>query len=369
MTTITKGACTPLFAFDLGFSIDLDRAERILARAPEGGAQRLALKHSRRAPSSFDYQPLPLRISRPATPIKLGDFTTPATVEIVLFDFGGCSVSYAILLEGPLERLLPLSHALYENAELLADARRHAAEVLAAMREAVTRPNLVDIVEDYIVFQLDQWSPDQPVDEFVDSQRRLLAQVLGSERDDLCDQEVDEAMTSRLSYSPRDAAIIEWNADIILGKEQDYSLLVLEFANLELLEMRYLDDRLDIDLERAHEATQRPPTLLGLLSYRLNRDLRHISSYQVDSALLFESVNNALKLLGDQYLARLYRLAAQRLHLPEWDASILRKLETLERIYGKLADRVNVRRTELLEWIVIILIAFEIVMSFVRGHA
>src|SRR5262245_10310728 len=176
MTTITKGACTPLFAFDLGFSIDLDRAERILARAPEGGAQRLALKHSRRAPSSFDYQPLPLRISRPATPIKLGDFTTPATVEIVLFDFGGCSVSYAILLEGPLERLLPLSHALYENAELLADARRHAAEVLAAMREAVTRPNLVDIVEDYIVFQLDQRSEEHTSE--LQSLRHLVCRLL-----------------------------------------------------------------------------------------------------------------------------------------------------------------------------------------------
>ena len=50
--------------------------------------------------------------------------------------------------------------------------------------------------------------------------------------------------------------------------------------------------------------------------------LRDVSQWQVDSAILFEGVNNVLKLLGDQYLARVYRLAAQRFHLTEWDASI-----------------------------------------------
>jgi len=87
----------------------------------------------------------------------------------------------------------------------------------------------------------------------------------------------------------------------------------------------------------------------------------------VDSAILFEGVNNVLKLLGDQYLARVYRLTAQRFHLTEWDASILRKLETLESIYQKISDQVASRRTELLEWIVIILIAIEIILPFISS--
>jgi uncharacterized Rmd1/YagE family protein len=86
----------------------------------------------------------------------------------------------------------------------------------------------------------------------------------------------------------------------------------------------------------------------------------------MESSLLFEGVNNALKLLGDQYLARVYRDAARRLHLPEWDASILRKLGALESIYEKLSDRQTNRRMEAMEWIIIILIGFEIVMSLVR---
>src|SRR5215471_12458558 len=85
-------------------------------------------------------------------------------------------------------------------------------------------------------------------------------------------------------------------------------------------------------------------------------DLQRIAQMQVDSAMLFEGVNNALKLLGDQYLARVYRLASQRFHLEEWDASILRKLHTLESIYAKIADRATNRRMETLEWIIIVLI-------------
>jgi hypothetical protein len=90
----------------------------------------------------------------------------------------------------------------------------------------------------------------------------------------------------------------------------------------------------------------------------------HIAQLQVDGALLFERVTNTLKLLGDQYLARVYRLVSQRFHLEDWDASILRKLETLESIYGKMSDRAGTRRMELLEWIIIVLITISIAVSF-----
>jgi uncharacterized Rmd1/YagE family protein len=94
--------------------------------------------------------------------------------------------------------------------------------------------------------------------------------------------------------------------------------------------------------------------------------MQRIAELQVDAATLFEEVNNSLKMLGDQYLARVYRLASQRLHLPEWDATILRKLNTLESIYEKMHNFETTRRLELVEWIIVALIAFEVVMSFIR---
>jgi uncharacterized Rmd1/YagE family protein len=60
-------------------------------------------------------------------------------------------------------------------------------------------------------------------------------------------------------------------------------------------------------------------------------------------------------------------MASQRLYLEAWDASILRKLQTLNSIYGKLADRAATRRMEVREWIIIVLIALSIVLSFFPG--
>jgi len=86
----------------------------------------------------------------------------------------------------------------------------------------------------------------------------------------------------------------------------------------------------------------------------------------MDNALLFEGVNNTLKLLGDQYLARAYRLINRRFHLDEWDSSILRKLQTLESIYEKILDQAAARRIEVQEWIIILLIAFSIALEFIH---
>jgi uncharacterized Rmd1/YagE family protein len=58
-----------------------------------------------------------------------------------------------------------------------------------------------------------------------------------------------------------------------------------------------------------------------------------------------------------------YSLASKKFHLPEWNSSILRKLDTLDSIYHKLSDRAAQRRSEVLEWIVIVLIGGEIVMG------
>jgi uncharacterized Rmd1/YagE family protein len=73
-------------------------------------------------------------------------------------------------------------------------------------------------------------------------------------------------------------------------------------------------------------------------------------------------VNNALKLFGDQWLARLHQAATHRMHIDDFERSVLRKVEALDSIYGKLRDRQVQVRAELLEWIIIGLIAVEIVL-------
>src|SRR5258708_6892677 len=110
-----------------------------------------------------------------------------------------------------------------------------------------------------------------------------------------------------------------------------------------------------------------PPAILPCarltMPHLYGPDLREIAQLQLDAAILFEQVANALKLIGEHYLTRVYGLVSRRFHLADWDASITRKLQAIDRTYSRLADRAAARRMEMLEWIIIILIAIEIAVS------
>lgn len=83
---------------------------------------------------------------------------------------------------------------------------------------------------------------------------------------------------------------------------------------------------------------------------------------------LFDRSTNVLKLVGDQYLARVYRLVAARLHLREWERVIQRKLEVVEGIYHVLSDQAASYRAEVLELLIVLLIVLEIVLAFFIRH-
>src|SRR5207244_3081710 len=71
-----------------------------------------------------------------------------------------------------------------------------------------------------------------------------VAQVLRAEPRTLSQQEVADATTSRLSFGPDDATFIDTDATLLFDAEGDDVRAVLEFANIQLLEMRFLDQQL-----------------------------------------------------------------------------------------------------------------------------
>ncbi len=358
------GECRILFAYDLGLSIDLDRA-RALLTSPVGAPAVRTLLEDRPTPKYVEFHPQPIRTcERPADqPAAIAGLPVSPDSDAALFDFGAACFSYRIPFEASLEALLDLSVELYDHAALKVDSRRRVDDLVRSIGPAIARPRIASLVEDYVVFVVHPGSLQGTPDEFLKQHAGLIARILRAEPRPLSVQEESDALACRISYSPSDLTLIDWNSALVIQEDAADLLAVLEFANVELLEMRHLDEQLDRALDEAYRITQSPPGLLAVLTRHAASDHQRIAKMQMDSALLFEGVNNALKLLGDQYLARVYRLAAQRLHLPAWDAAILRKLETLGSIYDKMSDRQANHRMETLEWIIILLIAFDIAMS------
>ncbi len=64
---------------------------------------------------------------------------------------------------------------------------------------------------------------------------------------------MSDATALRLSFGPNDATIIDGDATLLFDPEGDDVRAVIEFANTQLLEMRFLDQQLDNSLDRAYE--------------------------------------------------------------------------------------------------------------------
>lgn len=349
---LKRGVCYVMFAFELGLSINLDGAARMIKE----GVERTRFRRNRKSPKYFDYDPPPLRISQGCQQLNVGKFFTKPQAELTVFDFGACSVCYSIDMAGPVSHLIELGEVLYDNAALLADARERVSQLMEQIEGAIQRPRLGESSEDFSVYHFQEFEGDLGVKEIVEAFPAEFARLLRAESDEeLGDEEIRDAIGTRTTYGTADLAVIDWNSALFFGSNVEDVVAVLDFCNVEALEMRFLDEQLDDYLESAYDVLTK--------GKKGGDDLRKVARLQVDSAILFEAVENALKLLGDQYLARVYSLASGRFHLSEWNSSIRRKLDTLDSIYQKLSDRAAQRRSETLEWIIIALIMVEIVMG------
>jgi len=359
---VARGSCQVLVAFEVGQAIDLDRAEQVAA----SGTRRPWVA-SRRAPQQFGTRAGPLRFLKDAAGAPTVAGLAPSAVEISLYEFGAASVGITLPLTGPLDTLPAVSDELYGHPALLAEARARVAALLVTIAPAVVRPKLGDVVEDYVIFQIDAVSPPLGPQELVRDYASIIARILRAERGGVSDDEVADALSVRLAAGASDLAVVDWNAALVYDPDPEETCALLEFANVQLLEMRFLDAQLDAALEEAYDALSRAGKGVALLrSYA--PVLGRVAELQADAAVLFERVTNSLKFVGDQYLGRLYRLVSGRFHLGDWDASITRKLQTIDGIYQKLADRATARRLEVLDWIIIVLIGVSILLPFLPGY-
>lgn len=355
-----KGHAYALFAFDIGFQIDLDLAESLVDQAT-----RLEVVRSRRpAPVWFDYSPAPLRLVLEGEPIKVGDRETESGVELLIYDFGAALLTYKLPLIESIDGLVKMSHDLYEHSDLERDARNRAQWIMTTIGSAIERPAVAESFEDYSIFAIKEWDASFSPAQLLEQHRNLIARAIEAEHAQLSDEQTLRSTHGVISYTPQDLAVIGWNASVLFDSEPEDIIAVLQHANVELLELRVLDKELDAILDHADETLSMLVQTKVWPGFASNGMLRRFASVQTDAAVMFEGVNNAIKLLGNQYLARVYRVSAERLDLPSWHASVERKLEVTESLYQKMSDATSTRRLETLEWVIIVLIALSMILPF-----
>jgi hypothetical protein len=341
-------------AFDWGDEILLDRVRQIVPASEQ------ELPRRRRTPLSFFYRPTPMRVPLSSTMVEiaeLGKVTALATAT--LFDFGAVSIAFRVPFDTTPEGLLRLAGSLADSTPLIQKARQVVEPLHKQLQSAIQDPLWQDdLSEEYFVFQFGPESLPQMND------HAWLAGMVHLESEPLSSEEIDEALRSRLSYSPEDLFVPDWTAAVLVDRECEDTLHAIAFANLQLLEFRHIDNRLDESLTGAARIIQ-PLTRTAWPFWRMHeRPLRVLGELKVEANGLFERTGNALKLVGDPYLARVYRLMAKRFYLETWIENIQRKLEVAEGVYQVVATQAGGFRMEFLEVIVVLLILIEIILAF-----
>jgi hypothetical protein len=287
------------------------------------------------------------------------------TLRVKFFEYGVISLRYSFPLTGAWEELETAATRVRRNDELLAHATATVARICNELRPALDDPH-VPLVEDYLVIDIDRFEPRLEAERLLHDHSEALANILLGERSSLSAGEIEESLRTRFSYYDDDLTIVQWDTAFVYDRRESSDAIqdILEFANSQLLELRTYDALLDRELETiyATQPGQRSRSLFGRREADLAANVRYLI---VDVLELIDRSSNALKVVGDAYYARIYRAAAARLGLADWQRQIDSKLASVGDLYRFFIDQARGRRDAFLEVVVILLVALEVVIGVI----
>ena len=158
-----------------------------------------------------------------------------------------------------------------------------------------------------------------------------------------------------------------WNAAFVYDTPAgtQAAVEIAEFANSQLLQFRYYDELLDNALASIYAKMQKEARWYdALLGRHYASAARQVHALFIDVNELTDRTENALKIVGDVYAARLFALVGARLDLDRWKTNVSEKLKTLDDIYRFSVEHLGMVRGELLEMTIVAILVFELVLFF-----
>lgn len=354
---------------DIGDEVLLDEAERIVARADD--AKRLKL--SRAGSLALVFKSPPLHLSLGTRPLALlpGGGSVEVSVSARVFDHGNISVRFELMIPPGtrLADLTPLCDDLYESDLLSEEARREAVAVATRLGDSIKKPHSWADVETYTVIFVEELEGHPTAAQVLESDD--VPKLLLGERSarPLAEGQRAEMLRHAYSYLDDDLVFIDWDSAFVLEPTGSRDVPdVLELGCGQLQGTRYYDQLMDVELARIYDDVERAGQhgAAQLLWSPYDRIARAVHERWLDMTEVTERVETSIKIVGDFYLARVYRGALERLRVPEWQKGVYRKQQLIAQVYALLKGQIDTRRSMLLELTIVLLIVFEIVMAFAK---
>lgn len=347
-----RGSAVGLFLFDVCEEVKLDELRTIL------GARRLGegLKHAAAEQLFFERPPVVESVQIP------GD--SQAQVRVKYYDYGVVSVLFEFPFAGDWPDLIALSSRWISGTDLPNRAEQIAKERIERTRPALVKPYENWLSEDYFIFFMREIDGNPSGSQLLNSCGQEISQVVRGENLLLSDDERREVLQSAMSYYPNDLAVLGWNAAFVYDSAagSETTMQLLEYANSQLLEFRHYDDLLTRELAAVYDSLEKNSNFIG--RWRLPREASRLQTVLLDVTELTERADNAIKFLSDMFSARLYRLAANKVGVPDYKSLAKEKLRTAEDLYRFLIDEFHQSRTFWLESMVVLILLIELVYVF-----
>ncbi|MGH9510549.1 MAG: hypothetical protein ACRD2U_00270 [Terriglobales bacterium] len=352
------GAILVLIQFDVCEEIRLDSLRQLLSART---LEHPSLKHP--APGYIRYQRPP--VIEPIGALTL-DSGERLQGQIKYYDYGVISVVFELPFSGDWDTLVRLGSRWVWDVDFSSHASKIVRQKLVRSAPAVVKPYPEWLSEDYFIFHVRDIAGAPSAAELVASRGASIAQIVRGETSPLSDGERNEILQSRVSYYPNDLAVIGWNAaflyDTAAGAET--AIQLLEYANSQLLEFRHYDEFLTRELENVYASLDKGTGMFA--RWRLARDATKLHTVLLDVSELTEHADNAIKFLSDMFSARLYKLAASKVGVPDYKDLVTQKVRTAEELYHFMVDQFNQSRAFVLEFTVVVILIIELIYLF-RG--
>jgi hypothetical protein len=363
---VVAGAVVAYRLFDIAYAIDLPKAEALWAQRTRSASTRARLSATPAKAMAFGVPPVELALE--PVPLRLASATLMAEVTARLYDFGVLTLALRLPVSGlpwsefarqldAMDRCVGADTATWTG--LLAQVR-------SIFASALIRPASSTVEEDYLIGAVEAFSEALTAEQL--QERVDLVALLSGEQRTLSVASRQDLLRQRFSYYTDDLVVLTWDRAFIYEPRGDSDVAdVLEVANAQLLEMRYYDELLDAEVPRMYDLIERTQRAVSLFaSWRFANLARRLTALVAEVTELTEKVDNALQVTEDVYLARVYAAAVELFRVPTVGAAVDRKLAIIRDSYTALYQEASAARAALMEAVIVVLIAIEIVLALVR---
>lgn len=232
------------------------------------------------------------------------------------------------------QKLILKNHDIQEEIKTYIHASLH-----------LTKP----MFEEYTVILINQHKIHPT--KFVEQHKEILAGLMRTFYDKTLDsEEIQNILSSRVHYSEKDLAVIDWNGAVIITDDGDFSSEIdhLKIGNYQLIRYRMIDNQLEEKLNSLQSIIAQKKSNMFSREKKLLQD---IIEQRLSIMLSLDKLDTSLLLIGDWYSSKLYKAIVDEFYLDTWRSIVQTKLENLKSLNETMSENFTLSWRRLIDQI------------------